>query len=146
LGKGGTSGYSKVEASSGGVAVAKKITVKLTANFECNLEAIELLLATADAAQVYDRLLDDLADALIPNLEKFPPLGRLFLERAVCSVEVANALAQLQPKLGDGELREYLFADYLVLYAQFGEVIHLLSIKQYRQLSFNFESLWTRNL
>ncbi len=126
--------------------MAKKITVKLTANFECNLEAIELFLATADAVQVYDRLLDDLADALIPNLEKFPALGRLFFERAVCSVEVANALAQLQSKLGSGELREYLFADYLVLYAQFGEVIHLLSIKHHRQLSFNFESLWTGNL
>lgn len=126
--------------------MAKKITVKLTANFERNLEAIELFLVKADAAQVYDRLLDNLADALIPNLEKFPALGRLFLERVVCSVEVVNALAQLQPKLGDSELREYLFADYLVLYAQFGEVIHLLSIKHHRQLSFNFESLWSSSL
>lgn len=126
--------------------MAKKITVKLSANFERNLEAIESLLVEADAAQVYDRLLDDLADALILNLEKFSALGRLFFERAVCSVEVTNALAQLQPKLGAGELREYLFANYLLLYVQFGEVIHLLSIKHHRQLSFNFESLWTRNL
>lgn len=118
------------------------ITVKLTANFENNLEAIEVFLDGADAPQVYDRLLDELTDTLIPNLEKFPAIGRPFLERSVRSVEVANALLRLKAKLGDGELREYLFADYLVLYAQFGDVIHLLSIKHHRQLSFDFQSLW----
>ena len=122
--------------------MARKITVKLTANFERNLEAIALFLAEAYAPQVYDRLLDELADTLIPNLERFPAMGRPFLERPVCSVEVANALARLTQKLHDGELREYLFVDYLVLYAQFGEVIHLLAIKHHRQLSFDFQSLW----
>ncbi|HEU0234508.1 MAG TPA: type II toxin-antitoxin system RelE/ParE family toxin [Gallionella sp.] len=122
--------------------MARKITVRLTANFERNLEAIEAFLDGADAPHAYDRLLDELADTLIPNLEHFPAMGRPFLERPVCSVEVANALAQLQSKLHDGELREYLIADYLVLYAQFGEAIYLLSIKHHRQLSFDFESLW----
>jgi len=125
--------------------VARKITVKLTANFERNLEAIELFLVEADAPQAYGRLLDELADTLIPNLEHFPAMGRPFLERPVCSVEVANALAHLKQKLHDGELREYLFVDYLVLYVQFGEVVHLLSIKHHRQLSFDFQSLWPEN-
>lgn len=121
------------------------VTVKLTANFENNLEAIEAFLDGADALQVYDRLLDELTDTLIPNFENFPAIGRPFLARSVRSVEVANALLRLQAKLNDGELREYLFADYLVLYAQFGDVIHLLSIKHHRQLSFDFQSLWTLN-
>ncbi|MBI3222854.1 MAG: type II toxin-antitoxin system RelE/ParE family toxin [Nitrosomonadales bacterium] len=125
--------------------MARKAIVKLTANFERNLEAIEVFLVKVDAAQAYDRLLDELSDTLIPNLEHFPALGRSFLERPVCSVEVANALARLQSKLHDGELREYLFADYLVLYAQFGDVIYLLSIKHHRELSFDFQSLWSRN-
>lgn len=125
--------------------MAKKVTVKLTANFERNLEAIEAFLDEAGAPQAYDRLLDDLVETLIPNLEQFPALGRPFLERPVRSVEVTNALAHLQPKLRDGELREYLFADYLVLYAQFGATIHLLSIKHHRQLSFDFQSLWPAN-
>lgn len=125
--------------------MARKIKVQLTANFESNLEAIEAFLTGADATHAYERLLDELADILIPNLEHFPAMGRPFLERPVCSVEVANALAQLQSKLHGGELREYLFADYLVLYAQFGEVIHLLSIKHHRQLSFDFELFWSRN-
>lgn len=125
--------------------MTKKITVKLTANFERNLETIALFLAEANALSSYDRLLDELVETLIPNLEHFPALGRSFLGRPVCSVEVGNALAQLKQKLRDGELREYLFSDYLVLYAQFGEVIYLLSIKHHRQLSFDFQSLWPEN-
>ncbi|MBI3478872.1 MAG: type II toxin-antitoxin system RelE/ParE family toxin [Nitrosomonadales bacterium] len=125
--------------------MAKKITVKLTANFERDLEAIELYLIEANAPQAYDRLLDELAGTLIPNLEHFPAIGRPFLERSVRSVEVANALAQLKQKLHDGELREYLFVDYLVLYAQFGGIIHLLSIKHHCQLSFDFPSLWAES-
>lgn len=125
--------------------MAKNISVKLTANFERNLVAIELFLVEVGAPQAYDLLLDSLADTVIPNLEQFPAIGRLFLERPSYSVEVANALARLQSKLGDGELREYLFGDYLVLYAQYGEAIHLLSIKHHRQLSFDFQSLWPRN-
>ncbi len=118
------------------------VTVKLTANFERNLDEIEGFLDKVDAWQVYDRLLDELTDTSIPNLEKFPAIGRPFLERPVRSVEVANALVRLQATLNDGELHEYLFADYLVLYAQFGDVIHLLSIKHHRQLSFDFKTLW----
>ena len=125
--------------------MARKITVKLTANFERNLEAIELFLVEADAPQAYDHLLDDLADKLLPNLEHFPAMGRPFIERPVCSVEVTNALAQLKQQLRDGELREYLFLDYLVLYAQFGDIIYLLSVKHHRQLSFDFQSLWPEN-
>ena len=125
--------------------MARKITVKLTANFERNLVAIELFLVEAGAPRVYDRLLDELTDTLIPNLEHFPAMGRPFLERPVCSVEVTNALVQLKPKLRDGELREYLFVDYLVLYVQYEEAIHLLSIKHHRQLSFDFQSLWPEN-
>ncbi|MFZ3017165.1 MAG: type II toxin-antitoxin system RelE/ParE family toxin [Gallionella sp.] len=125
--------------------MAKKIVVKLAANFERNLEAIAGFLDDADAPQAFDRLLDELSDTLIPNLENFPAMGQPFLERTVCSVEVANAIERLQLKLGDGELREYFFADYLVLYARFDTVVHLLSIKHHRQLSFDFQSLWPSN-
>lgn len=125
--------------------MAKKVTVKLTANFESNLEAIAVFLDEVDAHQAFDRLLDDLSDNLIPNLENFPALGRPLLERPVRSVEVANAVERLQMKLGGSELREYLLSDYLVLYVQFDTVIYLLSIKHHRQLSFDFQSLWTIN-
>ncbi len=125
--------------------MSKKITVKLTAHFERNLEAIELFLTEANALSAYNRLLDELLDMLIPNLERFPAMGRNFLERPAGSVEAVNALERLQEKLQDGELREYLLADYLLLYARFDTEIYLLAIKHHRQLSFDFQSwYWER--
>lgn len=122
--------------------MTRKVTIKLTANFERNLEAIEAFLAGVDAPHAYDRLLGELSDTLIPNLEHFPAMGRPFLERPVCSVEAANALERLQSKLLGGDLREFLFSDYFVLYALSGNVAYLLSIKHHRQMSFDFQSLW----
>jgi plasmid stabilization system protein ParE len=126
--------------------VAAKHTVKLTANFERNLEEVEAFLIEADAPQAFDALLDELTDTVIPNLETFPGMGRLFLERPVHSVEVANGIARLTQQLAalakDGELREYVMTHYLLLYARLKGEIYLLSIRHQRQLSFDFQALW----
>ena len=122
--------------------MAKKLVVKLTANFERNLADIEGFLTEVDAP---DGLLDELLDTVIPNLERFPGMGRLFLNRAVGSVEATNALIALRTKLKavlaePAGLREYVMDHYLVLYVQIDGAIHLLSIKHHRQLSFDFET------
>jgi len=126
--------------------VTKKTAVKLTANFERNLESIELFLLEADATKAFDALLEELTETIIPNLEHFPDMGRLFLNRIARSVEANNGLEALRHKLEivakGSELREYLFTDYLELYARAGNTIYLLSIKHHRQLSFDFQSLW----
>jgi len=123
-------------------------TVKLTANFERNLLEMETFLVEAEAPHAFDALLDELTDTLIPNLERFPGLGRLFLERPARSVEVANGINRLTAQLGsiatDGELREYVMTHYLVLYARIRDTVYLLSIRHQRQLSFDFEALWDR--
>ncbi|MCX7226874.1 MAG: type II toxin-antitoxin system RelE/ParE family toxin [Burkholderiales bacterium] len=121
--------------------------VKLTANFERNLADIEQFLTEAEAPQAFDGLLDELLETVIPNLERFPGMGRPFLNRAVGSVEATNALAALRAKLqtllaDSNGLREYVMDHYLVLYAQTEGVIYLLSIKHHRQVSFDFESHW----
>ena len=121
--------------------------VKLTANFERNLADIEQFLTEAEAPQAFDGLLDELLDTVIPNLERFPGMGRPFLNRAVGSVEATNALTALQAKLqtlriDSTGLREYVMNHYLVLYAQIEGAIYLLSIKHHRQVSFDFESHW----
>ena len=127
--------------------MAKKLVVKLTANFERNLAEIEAFLTEADAPQAFDGLLDELLDTVIPNLERFPGMGRPFLNRAVGSVEATNALSVFRTKLKavlaepDG-LREYVMDHYMVLYLQIDGTIHLLSIKHHRQLSFDFEAHW----
>ena len=75
------------------------MTIKQTANFERNLADIEAFLTEADAPQAYDALLDDLLNTVIPNLERFPGLGRPFFNRAIGSAEAANAIAALKTKL-----------------------------------------------
>lgn len=122
-----------------------KTTVQITANFERNLENIEAFLLEAEALRAYDVLLDELLFAVIPNLERFPDMGRSFMNRPIRSIEVANAIRALQAKLQNGALREYLLSDYLVLYARYDETIYLLSIKHHRQLSFDFAGHWPTN-
>jgi len=120
--------------------------VRLTANFERNLFEVEAFLTQADASHAFDALLNELTDTVIPNLERFPGMGRLFLEQPERSVEAASGIERLTRKLGSisatGELREYVMAHYLVLYARIDATVHLLSIQHQRQLSFDFEAHW----
>ena len=120
--------------------------VKLTANFERNLEELEAFLIEVEAPHAFDALLDELTDTVIPNLERFPDMGRLLLERPARSVEVANGIDRLTKQLGslakDGVLREYVMTHYLLLYARIKGTVYLLSIRHQRQLSFDFEALW----
>ncbi len=93
-------------------------------------------------------MLDEVLDTTVPNLERFPGVGRPFFNRAVGSAEAANAMTVLQVKLtavvssSVGSLREYVMADALVLYVQVDDAVCLLSIKHHRQLSFDFEGHW----
>ncbi|KVN02742.1 type II toxin-antitoxin system RelE/ParE family toxin [Burkholderia stagnalis] len=121
-------------------------TVKLTANFEYNLEEIDAFLLEAETPQAFDALLEELTDTVIPNLERFPGMGRLFLERPARSVEARNGMARLAEQLDviaeGSELREYVATHYLLLYAQIGGAVYLLSIRHPRQLSFDLAGHW----
>lgn len=126
--------------------MAGEFHVKLTANFERNLEEVEAFLRDADALQAFDTVLDELIETVIPTLEHFPDIGRLFFERPARSVEVGKGLDGLKRKqraIGpDGEVREYVTSHFLLLYARVGEIIYLLSIRPHRQLSLDFQGLW----
>lgn len=127
----------------------KKAVVKLSANFEHNLEDIERFLSEAEAPQAFDSLLDELLETVIPNLERFPGMGRLFFSRPPTSVETTNAASALSTKLlalaaDQDALREYVLKDYLLLYAVIGDAVYLLAIRHQRQLSFDFDEHWGR--
>ena len=126
--------------------MAAKHTVRLTGNFERNLEAIEAFLLEAEAPHAFEALLDELINTVVPNLEHFPGMGRLLLERPARSIEVANGIARLTKQLNaldkGGELREYVMTHYLLLYARIKGTVYLLSIRHQRQLSFDFQALW----
>ncbi|MDP2804370.1 MAG: type II toxin-antitoxin system RelE/ParE family toxin [Gallionellaceae bacterium] len=124
----------------------KKIAnVKFTANFEANLAEIDAFLTQKNFSQGYLRLLDELSDAVIPNLERFPAMGRLFIERQPQSVEALTKQEALRARLakhkGSAELREYVLDEYLVLYEKTESVVYMLSIKHHKQLTFDFEFL-----
>lgn len=122
------------------------IAVRLTANFERNLEEIERFLIEAEAAPAYDGLLDELLATVIPNLERYPQMGRSIMARPLRSVETSNGIEALHGKLSkigaNAEIREYVLPHYLLLYAFTGEEIFLLAIRHHKQLSFDFNALW----
>lgn len=120
----------------------KRVTVKASANFEANLEDIAAFLDRPVAPRAFDALLEDLAESVIPNLERFPRMGRPFLEHPPYSAEVHEKIERLRERLGGAELREYLTGDYLILYAVIGRTVYLLSIKHHRQLSFDLAGYW----
>ena len=117
--------------------------VKLTASFLERLDAIEAFLVEADAGLAFDTLLVELRVTVIPNLRRFPRIGRRYLANPPQSAEALAQLAAL-PAGAPAALREYLHGDYLMLYAamEADATVYLLSIRHHRQLSFDFARLW----
>ena len=117
--------------------------VELPASFLERLDAIEAFLTEADAAFAFDDLLAELRATVIPNLARFPRIGRRYLDNPPQSAEALAQLATL-PAGTASALREYLHGDYLMLYAAMdaSATVYLLSIRHHRQLSFDFARLW----
>ncbi len=117
--------------------------VELTASFLERLDAIEAFLSEADAAFAFDDLLAELRATVIPNLARFPRIGRRYLDNPPQSAEALAQLATL-PQGAANALREYLHGDYLMLYAavETNATVVLLSIRHHRQLSFDFARHW----
>jgi hypothetical protein len=130
-----------------GASVAERLhAVELAASFLACMESIESFLTEADAAHAYDELLTLLRAEAIPNLRRFPNMGRRYLDQPPCSVEALALLATLPPGAADS-LRVYLTGDYLILYVvdKAGSLTTLLSTRHHRQLSFDFQKIWNGN-
>ena len=118
--------------------------VELTASFLERLNSIEAFLGEANAAFAFDDLVDNIRTTVIPNLRRFPRIGRPYLANPPQSAEALALLASL-PVGAANALREYLHGDYLMLYTVIDETatVYLLSIRHHRQLSFDFAGLWS---
>ena len=122
-------------------------TVELTASFLERLDAIEAFLLEADAGFDFDDLLAELRASVIPNLRRFPRMGRRYLAHPPQSAEALTQLAAMPVGAPDA-LREYLHGDYLMLYTVVDAspkdkpTVYLLSIRHHRELSFDFARLW----
>jgi plasmid stabilization system protein ParE len=117
--------------------------VELTASFLKRLESIEAFLREADAPHAYDTLLAALRDTVIPNLRRFPRMGRRYLDQPPQSAEAITQLGRLPAGAADA-LRVLGNGDYLILYAEETKsaTVYLLSIRHHRQISFDFARLW----
>ena len=130
-----------------------KATVRFTANFERNLGQIRAFWTEQDAPHAYASLLDELGSVIVGNLERHPRMGRRFFARAAQSVEARQRVADLARRFGAADVREYLSGDYLLMYVineatgneKAPVVVHLLSIRHHRQLSFDFDGFWQAN-
>ena len=113
--------------------------VELTASFLARLDTIETFLVEVDAAFAFDRLLVELRETVIPNLRRFPKIGRRYLDDPPQSAEALTQLAAL-PAGAANLLRDYLHGDYLMLYTVMDDVgtVFLVSIRHHRQLAYAF--------
>ena len=117
--------------------------VELSASFLERLESIEAFLPEADAPHAFDALLAALRNTVIPNLRRFPRMGRRYIDQPPQSAEAIAQLGLLPAGAVDA-LRVLSNSDYLILYAeeQASATVYLLSIRHHRQLSFDFARLW----
>lgn len=117
--------------------------VRVTRNFEHNLEALRSFHEERGTPARFEALLDRLFDRVIPNLVQFPAIGYDFMARNPQSYEGLAQRERLRQKLDARTvLREYISDDYLVLYAVAAEEIYLLAIKHHLQLSFDLRAHW----
>jgi hypothetical protein len=107
------------------------------------LHAAAALSAGLKATFAFDTLLAELRATVIPNLSRFPRIGRRYLDNPPQSAEALTQLAAL-PAGAALALREYLHGDCLMLYiaSETDATVYLLSIRHHRQLSFDFAGLW----
>lgn len=117
--------------------------VRIAANFERNLNSIREFLIEEGSSAGFDSLITPLFGDVIPNLERFPKMGRDFLARNPLSEEGRAKLHSLKMKSGKNtEVREYIADEYLLLYAFRDSVVTLLAIRHHRQLSFDLHAHW----
>lgn len=123
--------------------MARAKSVLVTANFDRNLAEIREFLSEAQAAGTFDELVARLASEVIPNLQRFPELGADFLARAPLSTDGIALFEEVVKAAGPGsQVRQLIDGDYLVLYLVKEGVVHLLSIKHHRQVSFDLAGHW----
>ncbi len=113
--------------------------VRFTDNFLGNLHAIEDFWCENDFPQGYDSLLDILGDRVIPNLERYPEMGKPVSAHDCESIEAMNRIEKLAASYAN--IREYVLEDYLLVYL-LADAVYLLAVKHHRQLAYDLAGLW----
>jgi len=109
--------------------------VEYSALFLVHLERIAAFCADHETLAVYRNLLDDMDSIVVPNLERFPHIGKPYLETTMESTEALMAVAKL-PRNAGHLLRKYVHDDYIVLYILGDDTLHLVAIRHHKEASF----------
>ncbi|WP_028602106.1 hypothetical protein [Ottowia thiooxydans] len=123
-------------------AKAELHPVKVSASFEASLQDAERFLIAAGQPQAFDTLLDELLTKIVPNLGRFPLLGRALLDEKAGAVESLTAQEALKRRAGHLQPRQYVSPSFLLIYAAAKDAVYLLNLRYYGQLSFDLESMW----
>ena len=115
-----------------------KSKVRISPNFENNLEAIQRFLIEQEAEPAFATVMESVFTRLIPMLESHPRMGRDWLTRSPQSGKGVALRQRIISRLRAGrELREFILDNYLVLYALEDSTVTLLAIRHHRQSSFS---------
>ena len=122
---------------------ARRVTAKVTANFERNLRDIRSFLTAAGAEPEFDRLVVHLLDEVVPTVEQFPDLGTDFLAKAPLSVKGRALFERIARQAGEKlSIRQLTDGEYILLYSVEKDAVCFLAIRHHRQLSFDFTAHW----
>lgn len=118
-------------------------SVRLAANFERNLDELEVFESERGSPAAFGALLDELFDTVVPALERFPRVGRDLLARTPGSAQgvvLHERVTQLVPE--GGSLRQYATSRHVILYLEREVEVVLLAIRHHRQLGVDLQSFW----
>ena len=116
--------------------------VKTSASFEASLNDARQFLTAQGQPQDFDVLLDELLTKVIPQLGRFPLIGRPLLDEKAGAVETLTAQEALKLRAAPLQPRQYVSPSFLLIYATANDAVYLLNLRYYRQLSFDLESMW----
>lgn len=121
----------------------RSMRVTLVPFFLQRLDALDAYWTDCGSPKRYDELLALLEETVIPNLRRFPRLGRPYLDSPPASAEAMTTLGHL-PAGSAEALRVLVVDDYLILYLHDAEraMVRLLSIRHHRQLGFDLPRAW----
>ncbi len=122
------------------------VNIKVTNNFEHNLESIRCYFHQHHQTEKFENLLDTLFGKIIPNLQSHPMIGFDFLAQTVNTVEELRQINIIKAKLAKNtSIRQYNDKDHIVLYALTttakSNEVSLLSIKHQQQMVFDLRGV-----
>ncbi|GAB5100594.1 MULTISPECIES: hypothetical protein [unclassified Caballeronia] len=124
----------------------RRATVRISSKFKTRIADIERYWIRLDLPESFERMFEALETKAKPLLERFPAIGRVFLNTDPDTYQAILACEELIEETEEAkkraELREHVFEDYVLLYLLIGDTVLLTSIRHTKEVSFDFDHIW----